>query len=263
MALKREYATQDEIPEALRSAYVERDGKFILDLETGGDDSKLKGALEKERKDRANLERMLADIKSKLGDADPAKAREALTALADLEEKALLGELPPGLQTKVDGLVAKRTERMAADHKKREEELLGENKTFKTKLEELLIDNAIRAAATKSGVRATAVEDAVLLGKTVFRLKDGNPVPMKGEEILYGKEPNKPMTMEEWLAERATDRAHWFEPSTGGGATPPGGGTRQGGAGTLILTKDKAKDPAAYRAAKEQAAKAGQELVIQ
>ena len=266
MTLKREYATLDEIPEGIRGHYVEKDGKFVLDVEgpgAGDGDGKLKGALEKERKDRQALQNMLNDIKSKLGDADPAKAREALTALADLEEKALLGELPPGLQQKVDGLVAKRTERMALDHKKREEELTGENKTFKTKLEELLIDNAIRTAAGKAGVRQTAIEDAVLLGKTVFRLKDGNPVPMKGEEVLYGKEANKPMTMDEWLAERATDREHWFEPNVGGGAKPPvGGGSRSAGK-QFILSRDKAKDPAEYRKAKDEAAKAGQELVIQ
>jgi hypothetical protein len=263
MALKREYATLEEIPEPLRGAYVEKDGKFVLDLDASGDDGKLKGALEKERRDRAALEKTLSDLKKQLGDADPAKAREALKTLADLEEKALLGDLPPTLQAKVDELVAKRTERMAADHKKREEDLQGENKLHRTKLEELLIDNAIRSAAGKAGVRQTAVEDAVLLGKTVFRLKDGNPVPMKGEEVIYGKEANKPMTMEEWIAERAADRAHWFEQSTGGGAPPPAGGSRGAGGKTFILSKDKAKDPAAYRQAKDEAAKNGQELVIQ
>jgi hypothetical protein len=260
MALKRSYATLEEIPEAQRALYVEKDGKYVLDLDADGDDGKLAGALEKERQQRKTIEKTLSDLRKNLDGLDPAKAREALATLAELEEKADLGEIPEGLKAKIDAIVRKRTDRMATDYQTRltaaEEKLKGAN----SQLEELLIDNALRAEAVKHGVRSTAVDDVVLYGRTVFRLKDGKPVPMKGEEVLYGKEPNKPLTPEEWIAERSKDRPHWFEAS-GGGGTPPAGGGRQTGK-DVSLTRDEAKDPQRYRAAKEQAAKAGGQVII-
>ncbi len=265
MSLKREYATLDEIPENLRPAYVQKDGKYVLDVEGdgGSDPSKMKAALEKERRDREALQKTLNDLKSKLGDTDPAKAREALQQLQDLEEKALLGDLPPNIQAAVDKIVEARVQRQATDFKTREDALNGENGTLKSKLEELQIDNGIRAAAVNAKVLTTAVEDAVLLGKSVFKLnKDGVPVPMNGKEIIYSaKDATKPMSMQEWLADRAKDRAHWFEPSGGGGTPPAGKGPASNGK-AMTITKDEAKDPAAYRAAKEAAAKAGQPLQI-
>lgn len=257
MPLKLTVATLDEVPEALRSAYVEKDGKFFLDAEGIDPEGKQANALKREREARAAAEKAVGDLKKQMEGLDPAKAREALKIIQDLEDKNLLGE------GKIEELVAKRVERIAAEAKTEREKLNGENRTLTSKLEELLIDNAIRAAATKVGVRSTAVEDAVLLGKTVWKLKDGVPVPMRGTEILYGKEANKPMTVDEWISERATDRAHWFEPHAGGAGGGATGSTTRAEGNVVTLARDKAKDPAAYRAAKEQAAKAGVELVLQ
>jgi hypothetical protein len=257
MALKREVASLDEIPEALRSAYVEKDGKFVLDLD--GEDG-LKGALEKERKARGDIERQLKDIKKALGDADPAKAREAIAQLAALEEKAALGEVPAALLPKIEEMVAKRIERMKTDHEGRVRSLEEANGKLNGRLEELLIDGAIRTAAAKAGVRATAIEDAVLYGKTVWKLKDGHPVAVKPDgEPAFGKD-GKPITVEEWLTDRTKDRAHWFEPSNGGGATPS---TTRGTSGAVVLSSEDAKDRAKYVRARQEAQKAGVELVIQ
>jgi len=259
MALKREVAKIEDVAEPLRALYVEKDGKFVLDIDGTDDSAGLKDALEKERRSRTTTEKALRDLKAKLGDLDPDKAREALKLIADLEDKALVGDLPQGLMAKVEELLTKRTERMTADHKKATDTLTEQLKAATGRLEELLIDNGIRAAAIKGKVRATAVDDAVLLGKTVFRLKDGNPVPMKGEEVIFGKDGKTPLSPEEWIAERASDRAHWFEASGGtGGTTTTGGGP----AGAVQITREKAKDPMAYRRAKAEAEKAGVPLEV-
>lgn len=264
MPLKRTAASQDEIPEALRSLYVLRDGQFVLDLDGDPGDDALK-ALERERKARAEAERALKELKGRLGDLDPVKAREALQMIADMEAKALLGDLPPPLAAKVEELVAKRTERIAADAKAKEQRFQASLETetvektrLQKQLEEILIDNTIRNTALKAGVQPTAVEDAVLYAKTVWKLKDGKPTAMKGEEILYGKKPNEPMTPEEWIAERAADRPHWFQPSAGTGTLPGAGrpGTE------VVLPREQAKDINAYRAARDQAQKAGVPLVV-
>jgi hypothetical protein len=267
MSLKREISSLEDVAENLRSLYVQKDGKYVLDLDGdgGADPGKMKAALDKERRDREALQKTLNDLKSKLGDTDPAKAREALQQLQELEEKALIGDLPPNIQAAVDKIVEARVQRQSAEFKTREDSLNGENGTLKTKLEELLIDNAIRSEAVKAKVVGTAVEDAVLLGKATFKLnKEGVPVPMEadGKTIRYSaKDATKPMSMEEWLADRAKDRAHWFEPSGGGGAQTPGKGPTSSGK-VMTISKEEAKDPNAYRAAKDAAQKAGQSLQI-
>lgn len=262
MALRATYPTQDEIPEAVRSLYVEREGKWCLDVEAagggggGGDDvAKLTAALDKERKAKAAAEKALADTRKSLEGLDPVKAREALKTIHDLEEKNLLGE------GKFEEAVAARVQRLANESKTQVDTLTKQVATLTGQLEEALIDNGIRSAASKARVRDEAVEDAVLLGKRVFRLKDGKPVPMNGEEVIYGKEANKPMTIEEWLGDRSKDRQHWFQPSNGTGADPNAAGQRTGNA--VMLTREQARDPHKWRAAKEQAEKAGVPMQVQ
>jgi len=257
MALKREIVKLEDVDEALRSLYVEKDGKFVLDMD-GGDDTK--GALDKERRRAAAAEKTLSDLRKTLEGLDPVKAREALKTLAELEEKGDLAEIPEALQTKIDAIVRKRTDRMATDFQTKLTAAEEKVKAQDSQLDELLIDGAIQSAATKAGIRASAVEDAVLYGRKVFRRKDGKPVPMKGEEVLYGKDGKTPLTPEEWVAERSKDRPHWFEPSTGGG-TPPGGGARQTGK-DVTLTAEQAKDRQVWLTASEQAKKAGGQVLI-
>jgi hypothetical protein len=257
MALKKVIAALSDVDESLQALYVEKDGKYVLDIESDGDDRRgLTSALDKERRSRAAAEKALKDLRAQLGDMDPVRAREAIKTIAELEEKNLLGE------GKFEEAVAKRVERIAAESKQREDALSSESKTLRVQLEELLIDNGIRTVATKSGVLPAAIDDAVLAAKTVWRLKDGKPTPMNGEDILYGKQANQPMTMEEWISHRAKDRPHWFGVSTGGGAQGSGA-SRVAVGGKLVISPEQAKDTAAYRAAREQAEKQGAELVIQ
>lgn len=66
----------DQAPESLREAYVERDGRWVLDIDEAEDVERLKGALQKERqlhreaaKRAAALERELESVRPK--DDDP------------------------------------------------------------------------------------------------------------------------------------------------------------------------------------------------
>lgn len=87
MALKAILESIDQAPEAFRSEYTEKDGKFLLNVEAVGgyaleDVSGLKSALGKERTTREGLERDVIKFK----DLDPDKARDALTRLAEFEK---------------------------------------------------------------------------------------------------------------------------------------------------------------------------------
>lgn len=88
--LKKFYATQADIPEGLSSFYVEKDGRFILDVEGGIEDvTQLKTALNSERGITADLTKKLKGW-SDSGIESPEKARDLLTrvdALSKLDPK--------------------------------------------------------------------------------------------------------------------------------------------------------------------------------
>jgi hypothetical protein len=108
-------------------------------------------------------------------------------------------------------------------------------------------------------VRKQALHDVLLRGKQIFRLDGERVIAMDGDKPKFGKDGQSPLAMGEWLDGLREEAQHLFEPSTGGGAV---GGARTGPT-AYTLTREQARDPAKYRATKEAAEKAGQELVIQ
>ena len=256
MSLKRIYDDVAEVPEALREFYEEKDGRAVLILEDGGggeDTGALKRALEAERRQRAKAEKALGSLKGDLGDMTPAQAREALQKLAELEEKDLLNA------GNFDEAGEKRAGRRISEFKTAYEKAEAEKGELSKKLESVLVDSALRTAALDAGIVPSAVDDAVLLGKTVFRLHEGAPVAVGPDgEPMPGEKPGESLTMEKWLSARATDRPHWFGQNAGGGA---GGSLETAPRGGVIrLSREQAKDPGTYRAAREQAAKTGAQI---
>jgi len=246
MALKAILDSLDSVPEGLKEHYKKGDdGKFRLDAEGVEDVTGLKSALEKERNERKTTAQTLSQLKEQLGDLDPVKAREALKKLQEIEDKKLIDA------GKIDEVVAQRMERATQDFETQKKAFNGQIEAISKdrdslhgRLSELLIDGALRDAALKANVRPEAVDDAILLGKTVYRIKDGQPIPMKGDEVLYGKDANKPLPMDEWLQGLMQSKPHWFGASAGGGA-----GTQKSGAPAInpklkrseMTTGDKAK----------------------
>lgn len=252
MALKASYATQAEIPEPLREHYVEKDGKFVLDAEGVEDVTGLKRSLERERK-------AAQDLAAKYKGIDPEKYKAAVEKLEALEDKELIDA------GKVEELLKVRTERMRQDYDTRLATVTEQNGTLSKELEKLLIDNSIQAAAIAHKVQKTALADALGRGRSVFRLVDGKAIPHKPDgSVWYGKDGNTPLSADEWVGGvLVTDAPHLFEQSTGGG-TPPGGGSRTANVdGKRVISAADAADYRTYTAAKAEAAKAGQELVIQ
>ncbi|MGE3276731.1 MAG: hypothetical protein AB7O67_16590 [Vicinamibacterales bacterium] len=249
-------AEHDALPEALRELYVENGDRFTLDAEGVEDVTGLKGALEKERKAKAELDKELRQLRKDLAGTDPAKAREALKRLQELEDKELIeaGE--------VEKLVEKRTANLAAEKDREIRERDEKIAAAEGRLSELLIDSELRRIATAKKIRREAVDDFVARGRVIYKLVDGKATPMKGDDVVYSaKKANEPMTMDEWADSLIPTAPHLFEGS-GGGGTPPGGGGRSGGGGGVTISRANARDPQQYRAAKEQATKAGVELQI-
>jgi hypothetical protein len=103
------------------------------------------------------------------------------------------------------------------------------------------------------------VEDAILHARNTYRLQDGKPVPMRGDQILYsGKKPGDPMPIDEWLEQKTTEKPGWLKPNNGSSADK----SRQGGGGAFTLTREQARNPQLYQQTQEAAKKAGQELQV-
>ncbi|MDP3717103.1 MAG: hypothetical protein Q8T13_04955 [Acidobacteriota bacterium] len=256
MPLKKVLASKaelDALPEATRGLYVEKDGKFILDLDGDDDVTGLKGALDKERENGKKLAKELQQLRTDLAGTDPVKAKAAIKRLQELEDKELIeaGE--------VEKLVTKRVAALEADKNAEIERLKGELGGRDARLSELLIDNQLRQVATKVKVRDTAVDDFIARGQRLYKLKDGKAVPMNGEEIAYSKKKaNEPMPMEEWAADLVANAPHLFEGSGGGGSQQSAGG----GGKAFTITREEARDSGKYRQMKDEAARAGQDLQI-
>lgn len=227
----------DDVPEALHDLYEPHDGKYVLALE-GVDDhpgvASLRNAYRKEKERRGEVAQKLEALRGQLGDIadmDPEELRANLTKLQQIEDKQLIDS------GKIEELLAQRVERMRKDHERQMaalqvqlQEKDGALGKTSARLSEVLVDHAIAAAASKAGVRSTAMPDVLNRGRAVYRLVDDQVVPLdKDGNVIAGKNPAAAMDMEEWLSGLAGDAPHLFEASTGAGAPGARPGQVNGG----------------------------------
>lgn len=226
MKLKRVYDTQAEIPKEYAALYEERDGKWHLKVEFEGLAPKEK--VDEFRDNNTKLTKELEDLRKQYGDVTPDKlkaiqkeAQDAKDAARKKEEEAAIKE------GKIDQVLASRTAEMKTGFEKQIGELQAQVKTRDAELERIIVERGIAEAAAKKKVLGTAVEDVIMRGKTVWKLKDGQPVPVEmkdgKEELRYGKD-GKVLTFETWIDSLATSAPHLFEASAGSGASGKGGG---------------------------------------
>lgn len=261
--------TADEfkaIDAPLQPLYKPSGDIFVLDadIESHPSVSGLKNTVKATREEADKFKREAAEFKTRFGDLDPEKAREAMKTIELQHDKKLIDE------GKVDELVAKRVERMQAEHEnrvkslsKRTETVEQENKTLLGQLSEVLIDSALTATAIKAGVRQTALDDVKLRGRMVWKLVDGKPTPHRSDGTLYyGGDGRSLLTMDEYLSALQQSAPHLFEASSGSGTDSATQGSRTAGR-QIVLTRQQARDVATFRSAQEEARKTGAEIVVQ
>ena len=254
MALKMKLTAEEcgSLPEGIRGLYEEKDGAFVLSVDGIEDTSGLKSALEKERRARSEYERAARQYQG-LGKS-PEEIAELVRAQEDTEKSRL----------EQKGEWEKLKNQLLDSHKK---ELAARDeavKAMKGTLESYLVDaaatEAIEAAKGIPQLLLPHVKSAVKVieedGKYQVRVvgPDGSPRMNAKGEFLGIKDFVSEMRDSEIFG-RAFDGAG----TTGGGAPVAWG---QGRAGAFVLSREDAGDPMKYRAAKEAAAKAGQELQI-
>jgi hypothetical protein len=174
---------------------------------------------------------------AKFSGIDPEKYRTMLTHEQQIAEGKLIAE------GKVEELVELRTKALR-------ESLIGETtkersqrETLQRQLDKLVIDNAVQTAATKYGVKKTALDDVLNRARATFRAQDGQAVAYQGDTPVYGKNGTDFLGIDEWMASLPTSASHLFEESKGSSA--PGGTPKPavGGPGTVSRN-----DPMAFLA---------------
>lgn len=241
----------DDIDEKHRDLYVQReDGKFVLDAEGVEDVSGLRASLESER---ANHQKTAAKYKG----IDPDKYAAAMKRVEEIDrQKAEEEKNWKALETQL-------IERHGTELKGKDETIVGLNRA----VERLLVDSVATAAIAK----AKGVPELLLphiKSQTKVVTQEGEfavqVVDAKGNQRI-GDNKGTPMTIEQLVAEmrESPTFGRAFEAPARGSSQPAGGATGGSGGNAHRLSREDAKDPVKYRAAREAAAKAGVQLEIE
>ncbi|MFN3858120.1 MAG: hypothetical protein ACK4RV_10240 [Caulobacter sp.] len=249
MALRAILNTLDDAPEAVRDHYIEKDGKFVLNVEPVDgfaleDVNGLKTALGKERTTRERLERDVVKFK----DIDPDKAREALAKLDELSSIDPSKEADKIANTKFEAAKAQLLEKHGTEIAGRDErigKLTG------------AVDNLVRReAAVKAIAAAKGSVDLLLphvLAHTKMRENDDGSFSVEvvdqAGNVRIGDSKGDPMSLDGLVSEmRKSDtfaRAFDGDGHSGSGKKPDNGG----GATRGSLSGDR-KERAAYFSSK-------------
>jgi len=237
------------LSEAQRGLYVAGDaGRFRLDISGLEDTTGLKTALEKERTANRGAktaqEAAIAAALLPFAGIDPIKTRALFSQFEDADEAALIATGRDGIEK----VITKRTEK----HTTAMQKLIdtantardGALKVASTYMERAL-DSHIRASATKAGMHAGAIDDALLRARALFSLDDdGNAVQFDEDKVnvVLGKDGKTPFSPDEWLESMKESAPHWF-PAGASGAGANGSGKGVGAGKTMKRATFNQLDP--------------------
>lgn len=221
MALKFKFKTREEIPAEHVNLYVERDGAFVLDA----DGVVEKAKLDEFRNSNVALVKERDELKQRFEGIDPDEVRKLAEEKRKLELQAQ-GHKPE----EIDKLVGERIKGLKADWDKQLGAVTSERDSLTSRLTAIQIDQGVLTAATKRGLRPTAIPDITARARLVFKLVNGAPRAFEadGSTVRYGRDGVTPMTLEEWVDAQVADAPHLFESNAGGGAAGNGAGGAAG-----------------------------------
>jgi hypothetical protein len=217
--------TLEDVPEAVRGYYVERDGKFALQVQgmkTQADVDAVLTLLNKEK----GLHKTLQDRVKLLGDRRIEDIPAMLDRIPELEAHQTTGTDEERVNRLVEARINARLGPVQRDLDAARNQLTERDQQieqFQAADRTRTVHDKVRDAATKAKLLPEAVDDAILLADRVFEVtEDGRVVTKDNVGVTPGIEPAA------WLTDIQAKRPHWWGPSTGGGA----GGQRGGGVDT-------------------------------
>lgn len=201
-----------------------------------------------------NEKKKIQDTLSDFDNLDAEKAREALAFLEQNEQAQMIKD------GKFDELVAKRTSTLRSEHEtavttlqQELQEAMDTGKNHKFLYEGKMVEDAIRAAATASGVRADAIGDLIMHGKSVFSLAQDKSVEARTTDGgLLKTAEDLVLTPELWVEGMRKQSPYYWPSSTG---TSTMGLDASSGNDDYIAALAKAgkeNDQAAYRAIRQK-----------
>lgn len=201
------FKKKDEIPEAFRELYHEVDGEWVYNAPEPTDDenpTKLKAALDKERKRADDNDKAVKTANKKIKDLE-----------TDLAGKGTTKEARESIRKEVE-------EELREEHAP----TIKERDTLKGEVRDLKLDSQVRSLAIKNGVRPERVERWWKLNKDQFDIaEDGSTAIVKNKS---GADIGK------YIANdlKKVDPDFYVGTQGSGG----GGGGSGGGGGTGIVT---------------------------
>jgi hypothetical protein len=241
VALELTKEEHTKLPKDVQALYEEKDGKFKLSVEL--EDTKgLKSALEAERAERKKAERLMKELTTQWEGLDPKEIRNMIEKLGGDQEAQLIKA------GKIDEVVALRTEKLRKEFEKQltkaQDDVKGAN-SARDKFTGLVLDNHVRAAATKAGLHPHAVDDALFRARSIFKLdEEGQAVQLDADnKPVLGKDGKTKYSPSEWLDGMKEQAPHWYPNlNAGGGSGGDKGG--KGGAKTIKRSAFDAMTPA-------------------
>ena len=225
------FTSQDDIPEALRSYYVEHDGVFKPNIpggfKTADEISGLESSLRKERENAARAARQAKELGEKLKPwegKDPEQVTEILEKFNTEELQKLKDD------GNLEAVIQRRTETMTRQHQREAEAwqnekkgILEEKSALQGHLDNLVLNDAANDIAKKAGVKTDNYDDVKLALKSDFTVRDGKPVMLdEYGEIKTGKDGKSPYTPEEWIEDKRPTKLKAWWPQSDGPHVPGG-----------------------------------------
>ena len=165
MALRFKFKDVKEIPAGDERHYVERGGEWVLDAEGVVEKAKL----DEFRTSNVTLKKELEDFKARFDGIDPEEVRRLASEKEKLELQAQ-GHKPE----EIDKIVEGRIKGLKADWDKQLSAVTTERDSLNTRLTAIQIDQGIITAATKRGLRPTAIPDITARDRKSTRLNSSH-----------------------------------------------------------------------------------------
>lgn len=244
MALKKTYASQSDIPEALRSLYRQDGNRWGLDLDAddgdqdgdgGGDNADANRRLAEFRENNRKMARELESLRqreaelskrvSAYGDTEPDQIQEVLQLLGKLKDHDDAALIKAG---RIDEVIAKRVKtketewgkQLEAERKQREE-AAKRAAALHERAGAMQLQQSLRKkiAEKKYRLLPSAEVDLLLRAGRTFRFGDdldAEPESLSGDYA----------SLDEFVTKLPEVAPHWFDGGAGGSA---GGGAGAGG----------------------------------
>ena len=246
MSIKQTYDNVADIPEGMEALYSQTDSGAYQIKEIEGMVGK--GKVDEFRENNINLRKQMEGFESQNMDSEnrltdmqsQMKAMEEKYSDIDLDqwaeqqaetkrmaEKEMIekGDVDSLINGRVDEVLAAKAKEIATMKSSYEEQLLSMQKdlaSYDSQLNTMLVDNELTKVAGQHGIRASATEDLVSRGRTVFRVEDGQATAFNNEgRQMYLEDAVTPLSIDGWVEGLTKSAPHLFESSTGAAVTQP------------------------------------------